>query len=555
MAWAPPSTDETVAPASSGWTPPPDDETLAGPSKTESFLRGAGNNFPLLPQAIAEGGAIADQFKGKDTGGKISTALKALISGHMEGTGPAYSEHLADWKGKAAAAKEENPASYDIGAGVGTLAPLAIPGVGEAMEAAPIASNAALGAASAVSDTDLRQDPERAALEGLAGGVVGGVTGAAAKGVGNFLEDVIKPAGSRIEANATAQALDLNPAAIRRMSRGLKNPEDAMNAMGEKLNEHFPDLIGTFDTAGSKYDKLLAAHDAAGAQIGDVVDKTSEGLGNYVIDSQTAIQKLKAAAAQYEGLTSARATDAAAELTDLAKRMEDLQSQGKLTFRALADLKTDVGSAYHNPNFQNHGIDQAYGILSDTIDGVLDRVTTDDPAVKPAFDKAKEIYKLTSNILPAMRKGVAKEVSGAGGGLANAGLGAAAVMGHPVTAGAGFIAKTGAKLLAPDIAANLAFKTVQGVKGAAEPLAAAAGAAGKALTVGATKAATIGTTEKLMNIVQTNPQALGPAAGALQEAAKRGPDALATTHFLLQQKDDDYRVRSNKILEEKGVNE
>src|SRR5579863_8620638 len=77
------------------------------PSELESGLRGAANNFPMAPQAIS-----------------------AVEPGD-------YSKNLTDWNAKAAEAKAANPVSYGIGATAGTLAPLAIPGVGEAMEAAP----------------------------------------------------------------------------------------------------------------------------------------------------------------------------------------------------------------------------------------------------------------------------------------------------------------------------------------------------------------------------------------------------------------------------------
>src|ERR1700686_2519167 len=84
------------------------------PSQLESFGRGAANNVPLAPQAIS-----------------------ALSPGD-------YSPNLAQWNQKAAAAKATNPVSYGAGAVTGAIAPLAIPVVGEAMEAAPMATNAAL---------------------------------------------------------------------------------------------------------------------------------------------------------------------------------------------------------------------------------------------------------------------------------------------------------------------------------------------------------------------------------------------------------------------------
>ncbi len=122
-------------------------ETADEMGQGESFARGAANNFPLAPQAIA-----------------------GLSSGD-------YSQNMADWNQKAAEAKAANPKTYGAGAVTGSIAPLAIPGVGEALKAAPIAGNALFGAASAMSNTDLSKNPGEAAKEAVKGGTIGAVTG------------------------------------------------------------------------------------------------------------------------------------------------------------------------------------------------------------------------------------------------------------------------------------------------------------------------------------------------------------------------------------------
>jgi hypothetical protein len=47
--------------------------------------------------------------------------------------------------------------------------------------------------------------------------------------------------------------------------------------------------------------------------------------------------------------------------------------------------------------------------------------------------------------------------------------------------------------------------------------------------------------DKVSNLLQTNPQALGKYAKPLSDAIARGPAALASTNFLLQQTDPEYR--------------
>src|ERR1019366_733693 len=121
------------------------------PSKLESFARGVENNFPLANQAIAAGSAaLGDK---------------------------SYSQNLAQQNQDIASAKQANPISYGAGAVTGASAPMAIPVVGEAMEAAPITSGAALGAAQSVDNTDIAQHPEEALKQAGKGAAVGGVLG------------------------------------------------------------------------------------------------------------------------------------------------------------------------------------------------------------------------------------------------------------------------------------------------------------------------------------------------------------------------------------------
>src|ERR1700676_3698028 len=128
--------------------PPPPSNNLGG--MAESFGRGALNNFPLAQQAAA-----------------------ALTPG-------SYSQNLASLNQKASASKAANPISYGTGAVPGSVAPLAIPVVGEALEASPVLGNAALGAANAVNNTDILRNPGEAARQAIQGGVVGGTIGGVA---------------------------------------------------------------------------------------------------------------------------------------------------------------------------------------------------------------------------------------------------------------------------------------------------------------------------------------------------------------------------------------
>lgn len=442
MEWdaTPPTAGELNSASSWAMTPPTEDELKSTQpvGEVESFARGAGNNFPLAPQAIA-----------------------ALSPG-------AYSQNMSDWNAKAAQAKAANPVSYGAGAVTGAVAPLMIPGVGEALEASPIAGNALYGAATALSNKDLTNLKPEDAKDVALSSAIGGGLGAAGEGISNLLSKNAQPIADRLEANATANALDLGTFGVKKLARHGQNPEEVLQEINSELQDKLPGVIGLGDTAGSKFSKLTQAHDAAGNVIGSIVDNVTQGTANKLPEAQEAIDELQKAASQYEGLTSARALENKAELDDAVTKLQGLQKNGKLSFDNLAALKSEIGSAYHNPNLQNHGIDQAYSILSDKIDSILDRVGVQDPAIKPQYDRAKDIYRLTSRLLPAMQRGVSREVAGTGGGLMNAALGAGALF-HPLPAAAAFAGKTTMKLGAPDLAQNAAYKLMNAAKGSALP--------------------------------------------------------------------------------------
>lgn len=439
MSWQ----DDPVAPDSSpaGSSDWQNDPVVETPSKIESFVRGAANNFPFAPQVIAKGESVTGIG---DEGG--------------------YSKNLADWNQKAAETKQANPKTYGTGAVLGAAAPLAIPGVGEALEAAPILGNAALGAAGAISNEDLTKNPADIAKNAVEGAVTGAGTGAVGKAIG-AAGSALKPAAERIEANATAGALDLNSHGINRLAKGMKNPEKVMNVINDKLQDLFPNLVGPLETGGSKYQALLSAHEQAGQHIGSLVDAESKKLGGVIPEVDETIAKLEKEASGYEGFTSPRKIEAKAELADAAKSLSDMKKNGTLNFRNLADLKTEIGSAYQGQMAPSHGTDKAYAILSEGIDKILDR--TESPADKAAFDHAKQVYKFTSDLLPAMKKGVSKEVAGIGGGVLSAGLGTAAVMGHPAAIPA-YIGKQASKFVAPDLAQNLTYRGVNALKNASK---------------------------------------------------------------------------------------
>ena len=539
MAWddAPPTPEElkSAPPAGGGtsWADaPPTPDELKGVSKLESAARGAGNNFPLLPQAIAEGGAIADQFKGKDTGDKISTALKALISGHMD-TGPAYSEHLEDWKQKAADAKKANPKSYGAGAVAGSFAPLLIPGVGEALEAAPIAGNAALGAMSAVSDTDLRKDPEGAALEALVGGATGGATAGVLKG--------ILPSSSSLDelANKTAiKSLDLPAGELVDMTPAERS------GLGEFARDN--GLVHHDNQVALERARELS--DNFGQKIGEVADQTgAEGLRLDPAEHYKAVQGLQDKADEWKSnaLPGGEGQDAGTPLPDSLKMRRSYQGGADAiknlpanpSWNDIQALKMRVGKLAFNSKGEvvNEGMKDTYFTLKDMLNSIAEK-GQENPNLPDEYKAALAGYSQMHPIVKGLEKTVDAELRGGGSGIGARGMagvirqmpgparavaGAAALAtGHPILAGAAALPE----IMDPAVQS----KALEMASQAAPEV---------------QKVAARGISDRLMDMIHNRPEVLGHAAGMLKEAAQRGPEALATTHFLLQQNDDEYRKK------------
>ena len=522
-----------------------DDSTAPEIGKGESFVRGAANNVPLAPQVLAGLHSSPEAF-----------IPGTLVNGAPETLGENatnYSDTLKAWNEKAAAAKKANPASYGAGAVAGAIAPLAIPGVGEVMEAAPVVGNAALGAAGAISNTDITKDTGELAKQALEGAVVGGTVGKAGKVLGSAV-NALKPAANRIEANATAGAIDLNSHAIRRLSPGNTNPESVMKEISDKIKDLFPNLVGYTDTAGSKLNKIITAHNQASEVIGQVIDATTEKTGGVLPEVNEAIYSLGKAAEKFNGRTSSENLEAANILRDKAMDLAELQKEGQLDFRNLYEVKKGIGETFHSPDV-NKGNKIAYGIVSDTIDKILDRAHVDSPDLKEGFSHAKDVFKFTSDLIPAMKPGVAREAAGVGGGVGNAILGGAAITGHPVAIPA-YAAKTAAKLVAPDLAQNIAYKTVNAAKNIPKVIPKNAGQATRQEIIdylnSKMQEKSKGGVVKMSDGGEVPDKVNDPTPGlpmkykqVLQQAQQRGPEALAAANFVLQQNDPEYNALVN----------
>lgn len=404
----------------------------------ESAARGALRNFPMGQQAAA---AIAPVNPWADKGD--------------------YSQELSHLTEAAEQGKKQNPKSYYAGAAAGSVAPLLIPGAGEALEAAPILGNAALGALGSVSDTNVVKNPGQAAGEAALGAGIGAAVGGigkllskaapaaegaaeaapqaapglAEKAVGaiptptpSLAPRAAKPAPGTLDGLAVPNrsvAPDFVPSADRvyasNLARGMggtprqlmkvfgkKDPVQEMVKIGNWMEKAGPEgksISGLLDRPGELLDKVSAIHDASGKSIGKVIDS----LGNSRdIDTPALIEELR----DFADRTADPATEG--RILKMIKVTENNLKKGIGDFDNLQQIKGMAGEQIK----KDPEMSLIYGHLADKLNDIVEAhgAAIQDPKLAAQYAKAKLDYSNSSRLLPMLRYAEAKDLVGGPGG-------------------------------------------------------------------------------------------------------------------------------------------
>lgn len=350
-------------------------DTEEQPGMVESGLRGAANNFPLMPQAIAGGEALLG-----DKG---------------------YSENLADWNKKAAEAKAAHPIAYGAGAVGGALAPLAIPGVGGLLESAPIAGNAVLGAANAISNTDLSKDPTGALKQAAKGAGLGAAT---SYGIGKIF-----PKASSLESLADKKAVEnvgISPKYLKALT-----PEEN-EALGPAIRDM--GLVGTDKEALLK--AALSKQNEIGTKIGSIGEQLDQ-LG--IKPSEDAIL---AAVDKLQGEAAKTATLENPELRKLAiwhnKGANDIFNKvgDNPSWQTIQQLKNAYGHAAFSPTgeVKNEASKNVYFTLRDMLKNLTEKAQSN-PELAQEYKDALSSYHRMDPIVEGLSEAVGRERAGIAG--------------------------------------------------------------------------------------------------------------------------------------------
>jgi hypothetical protein len=394
--------DEAIQPFTT-----PDDEAVPQQSMAESAARGALRNVPMAQQAAAMSAPVLN---------KVGLSDK-----------PDYSSELAHLTEAAEQGKEQNPASYYTGAAAGTVAPLMIPGAGEALAAAPILGNAALGATQSVSDTNLVKNPGQAAGEAAIGGGTGAIMGSLGKYFagkaaptataatesaapevaeaaapaeqltqgapvapaaigqhaippGRPVADDFVPSAERASAHMTAEGIGGTPRQFIKVMG--KDPVKTLNDIREWMStaDNGKSVVGLMDRPGELLEKVQAIHDKAGDAIGKIVDKVGAKVS---VSPRTLLGQLSDLAADL------RYGDPAGvqKVTNIMEDLTDANKNGALDLAKLQQIKGRIGKfASKDP-----ALAQAYGHFAEYMNDVVDRYSMQlgDPAMQAKYAATK----------------------------------------------------------------------------------------------------------------------------------------------------------------------
>lgn len=460
-----------------------------------------------------EVGMLESGIRGLAQGGSLGFADE--ITGGLESlfTDKSYQQARDESRKNYEAAQKANPVTYGAGEVGGAVGTAFIPGLNAASGAklAAIAGKGALAGSIAglgTSEADLTEGDYMGALadtgKGAAlGGGLGVGAGLAGKGLqklsnsnlvqklssklGNKLED----AGGNLIENATGatavQASKFQPGAGKELyKRGLVKFGDNATNIADRTER-------AMSAAGSDIDDALKALDAKGvtASADNVVQALQQKISQLRQDPSQAgvVRKL-------EGIVDDIITTGNSNIPI---------SQAEATKRGF----NKAAGNWMDPEAGQAG-KQAYLGYMDEVERAANAA---DPALAKKFEAGKETFGLLAPIQEAAERRSTQLNQSPLGGLGDwAAGGAGGAAGGPIGAAASVFGK---KVVAPRLTSS----------------------GGVSLM-------------RISELVKAAPQKFGQFANVLQRAQQRGPQGVASTHFLLQQTNPEYRNILTRVAED-----
>lgn len=401
-----------------------------------------------------------------------------------------YKKHRDESRANYKAAEEANPGSFLTGQFGGAAAPTLLTG-----GAGGIASLAAQGAAQGLgsSEADLAQgDIGGAARDAAIGGTIGGALGAATKAiapaigkVSNYLSNA---ASGRLANTAEDLAVKATGATGRQAEKFAPNAGRELLDRGIVRFGRTPEDVAmraseASDEAGNAISQALSDLDAKGVTASlENIRKSIEGKVRQLTEVPGNERIIKQLNSELDNLYARGQSDLPISVAENAKRAFQGQTN------------------YASPEAEKKASAQLARAFKEEVESSALQAN---PEIADKFLEGKKTFGLLAPIQEAAEKRASQLNQSPFGGFGDFAAGAAGSLG-----GGGGIAGTVAarRLAAPRLASS-----------------------------GAVIA------DNLSEIIAKAPQMLGKFAKPLQAAANRGPQAVASTNFILQQTNPEYR--------------
>jgi hypothetical protein len=443
-------------------------------------------------------GGLTGGFFDEIAGG-TEALRQAAIKGSLSDLGADYRSARDEMRGVQHGAEEAHPIASTIGkigggigsiAAAGIAAPVSI--LGAATQGAAIGGVSALGETEASRPVDMVKDM---ALGATIGGVTGGAIHAATPYISEGLSNIAGKFGNKAEELAV-KATGATPNAVNKfednagrelLDRGLVKFGDTTKNIAERVGE-------AESQSGINISKALGELDAKGA---------STDLTDVIGVLQDKAQALKSDPSK------------AGLVKQIGNIIEDFKASGttEVPLSKAEEIKRGFGDKIKNWVDKEAGLanKEAYEAIRSQVE---QKALAKNPELASKFIQNKKDFGLLSPIEDAVSKAVNKQNQSNMGLVDKLGWGSSALSlmhGNPTVA-AGMVAKTA---IAPRLTSSLAI-----------------------------------TADGISKILQSTPEVFGKYSSVLQKAAGRGAQALAASHYVLQQQDQQYRELMNKIQSE-----
>jgi len=500
------------------------EEVLVAPAVEvgESALRGAaqGASFGFADELTGAGYALKDKLlEGKDFT-------------------DSYKKHRDESRANYELAQATNPNAYLAGEVGGGVASLAVPGMGifNAGKAATMGGQVARGALSGagagalsgagtseadIDTADFAKDVGTSAAIGAgAGGVLSGLgkyASSKADDIKAYLKAKFGGASDSVKDYAEKRAVK---AATGQNKRALKEiAKKDINKTGRVLlDEGIVTPGSTVETIG---ERAADARKSYGKEIGDIRNSLDELAPQGSVSGKEIADAMRSyAQSEVDGPASQNLAK------NLMAEADNFETRGNLSFKDAQRFKKQYGFDAKDPakrsGISTRDIDnKTYQLIEDQVEKSVGNLEATSPDLAGKLGRYKDVKDKYGAIAPAAKAAEDRAIAN----LSNNVL-------SPSDKAAGFtylLSKVGEAALNPlDLVKAIAVGgTNKAVRGRFDSTAAVLG-------------------DKLANTLASAPERLGRYANILTDAAQKGPQAAAAIHFVLMQRDPEYR---NKIEE------